>query len=127
MAATIRLVQGDDLPGVSFYIRDSNKGAAGQELDRKDPSTWAPVNLAGCSLRTAISPIGEDRQIDTAIIAIVDAAAGKVILHLDDCVFFDEIGQYDCEVTVTFPNGQQTVYDRIVFDVKERIHAPSSN
>ena len=77
MAATIRLVQGDDLPGVSFYIRDSNKGAAGQELDRKDPSTWAPVNLAGCSLRTAISPSGENRQIDTAIIAIVDAAASQ--------------------------------------------------
>ena len=32
MAATIRLVQGDDLPGVSFYIRDSNKGAAGQAV-----------------------------------------------------------------------------------------------
>lgn len=127
MAATIRLVQGDDLPGVSFYIRDSNKGAAGQELDRKDPSTWAPVNLAGCSLRTAISPIGENQQIDTAIIAIIDAAAGKVILHLDDCTFLENIGQYECEITVTFLTGQQTVYDRIVFDVKERIHAPSSN
>ena len=127
MAATIRLVQGDDLPGVSLYIRDSNKGAAGQELDRKDSSTWAPVNLTGCTLQTAISVIGKNRQIDTAIIAVVDAAAGKVILHLDDCTFLENIGQYECEITVTFPTGQQTVYDRIVFDVKERIHAPSSN
>lgn len=123
MASTIRLVQGDDLPGVSLYIRDSNKAAAGQELDRKDPSTWAPVNLTGAFLSTAVSVIGVNKQIDTVVIAIADAPNGKVIMHLDDSTFMNSVGQYDCEITVRFPAGQQTVYDRVIFDVKERINA----
>ena len=125
MASTIRLVQGDDLPGVSLYIRDSNKAATGQELDRKDPSTWAPVNLTGSTMTAAVSPVGENRQIDTVFVVPVVAAEGKVLLHLDDCTFLEKPGQYDCEITVQFPAGQQTVYDRIIFDVKERINAPS--
>ena len=125
MAATVLLVQGDDLPGVSFTIRDAAKAASGQELDGRDPTTWAPVNLTGSTMTTAVSPVGENRQIDTVFIVPVVAAEGKVLLHLDDCTFLEKPGQYDCEITVQFPAGQQTVYDRIIFDVKERINAPS--
>ena len=123
MASTIRLVQGDDLPGVSLYIRDSNKAATGQELDRKDPSTWAPVNLTGAFLSTAVSELGANKQTDTVVIAIADAPNGKVIMHLDDSSFMNKVGQYDCEITVQFPAGRPTVYDRVIFDVKERINA----
>lgn len=127
MASTIRLVQGDDLPGVSLYIRDSNKAATGQELDRKDPSTWAPVNLTGAFLSTAVSELGVNQQIDTVVIALADAPNGKVIMHLDDSTFMNNVGQYDCEITVQFPAGRQTVYDRVIFDVKERINANPAN
>jgi hypothetical protein len=127
MASVVRLVQGDDLPGVSLTIRDSNKAAAGQELDRRDTSTWAPVDLRNSSLFAVISRIGENRQIDTVFIAPQDPQNGVVILHLDDCTFLYEVGLYECEVTVRFDAGQQTVYDRVQFDVKERINASSAN
>lgn len=126
MASVIRLVQGDDLPGVSLTIRDSNKAAEGQELDRRDASTWAPVDVRNTSLFAVVSRIGENKQIDKVFIVPQDPQKGVVALHLDDCTFLETAGLYECEITVRFTDGQQTVYDRIEFDVKERINASPS-
>lgn len=123
MASTIRLVQGDDLPRVSFTIRDANRAAEGQELDKKDSDTWRPVDLTGAIVSAVVSASGSNVQIDVVDAYVLDAAAGEVILYLDDCVFINKAGRYDCEVTVAFSIGQQTVYDRLVFDVRERINA----
>ena len=126
MAATIRLVQGDDLPRVSFTIRDANRAVDGQELDKKDSDTWRPVDLTGAIVSAVVSASGSNVQIDAVAAHVLDAAAGEVILYLNDCVFINKAGRYDCEVTVAFSIGQQTVYDRLVFDVRERINASAS-
>ena len=127
MSSVIRLVKSDDLPGISFFIRDSNRAADGKILDKKDPSTWRPVNITGCALSGTVSNAGEFKQIDTVLVVPINAPLGEVNLHLDDCTFLDNAGQYDCEITVQFPAGQQTVYDMLTFDVRERINAPSPN
>ena len=123
MASTIRLVQGDDLPLVSFTIRDANRAVDGQELDKKDSDTWRPVNLTGAIVSAVVSASGSNAQIDAVAAHVLDAAAGEVILYLHDCVFINKAGRYDCEVTVVFSKGQQTVYDVLVFDVRERVYA----
>lgn len=123
MSSVVRLVQGDDLPGVSFHIRDANHAADGQELDRKDPSTWRPVNLAGCVVTAVVAPSGQYTQTDTVPVSVLQADVGEVLLHLHDRPFMAVSGQYSCEVTVVFSSGQQTVYDVLTFDVRERINA----
>ena len=126
MASTIRLVQGDDLPGVSFTIRDASRAAEGQELDKKDSDTWRPVDLTGATVSAVVSDAGVNVQIDVVATRVLNAVAGEVILYLNDCVFVNKAGRYSCEVTVGFPIGQQTVYDMLTFDVRERINALTS-
>lgn len=126
MASTIRLVQGDDLPGVSFTIRDANRAAEGQEWDKKDSDTWRPVDLTGATVSAVVSDAGVSVQIDVVAVQVLDAAAGEVVLYLNDCVFINKAGRYDCEVTVSFPMGQQTVYEMLSFDVRGRINASAS-
>lgn len=127
MAGAIRLVQGDDLPGISFFIRDSNHAASGVELDRKDSSTWRPVNLLGCTVTAAVAMAGQNSQIATLPVTVLQPAVGEVLLHLADSPFMGTAGQYSCEVTVLFSSGQQTVYDMLTFDVRERINATPAN
>jgi len=126
MAYVVRLVQSDDLPGVSFMIRDASRAAEGQELDKKDSDTWRPVDLTGATVSAVVSDAGANVQIDVVAVHVLNAAAGEVILYLNDCVFVNKAGRYDCEVTVIFPTGQQTVYDMLSFDVRERINASAS-
>lgn len=121
MAEVIKLVQGDDLPGVGFTIRDANRAADGQELDKKDSETWRPVDLTGATVSAIVSLAGENRQTDTVVVFVATPSAGEVVLHLNDCTFLENPGQYGCEITVEFPLGQQTVYDLLTFDVRERI------
>lgn len=121
MASVIKLVQGDDLPGISFVIKDSRKAAVGQELDGKDPSTWATVNLTGCSVTAVVSPTGVYTAIESLRCFISDAAAGQVLIDIKESVFVSTVGQYQIEVTVVFPEGMQTVYDMLQLDVRERI------
>ena len=126
MASVVRLVQSDDLPGVSFTIRDANRAADGQEVDKKDSDTWRPVDLTGATVSAVVSDAGANIQIDVVAVHVLNAVAGEVILYLNDCVFVNKAGRYDCEVTVGFPIGQQTVYDMLTFDVRERINALTS-
>lgn len=121
MATVIKLVQGDDLPGIMFVVKDSQKAAAGQELDRKDSSTWAVVSLVGCSISALVSKVGSFAAVDTVDCFISNAAIGEVLLVVKDSAFLDVAGEYQVEVTVKFPEGQHTVYDMIQLDVRERI------
>lgn len=123
MSTTIKLVQGDDLPGVTMTIRDSNLAVEGSDLDRKDTSTWRPVDLTGSYLSALVTRVGESVGIDRPFVAPVDASKGKIVLHISDCTFMENPGEYECEITVAFGGGQQTVYDRLTFEVRERIHA----
>lgn len=123
MSTTIKLVQGDDLPGVTMTIRDSNLAVEGSDLDRKDTSTWRPVDLTGSYLSALVTRVGENISVDKLLVAPVDAVNGKIVLHISDCTFMETPGEYECEITVAFRGGQQTVYDRLTFEVRERIHA----
>ena len=123
MSTTIKLVQGDDLPGVTMTIRDSNLAVEGSDLDRKDSNTWRPVDLTGSYLSAAVTRVGENTRIDRPFLAMVDAAKGKIVMHLSDCTFMENPGEYECEITISFGGGQQTVYDRLTIEVRERIHA----
>lgn len=125
MGTVIKLVQGDDLPAVSFTIRDAHSAAYGMVLDKKDPDTWAPVDLTGATVTGVVSKAGENRQIDVVAVYVTAPSVGCVIVHLSDCSFISTVGEYECEVTVLFPLGQQTVYDMLTFDVRERINASS--
>lgn len=121
MATVIKLVQGDDLPGITFVVRDSQRAAAGQELDRKDASTWAAVNLTNCSVSALVSKVGSFVAVEPVDCFISNAVAGDVLLVVKDSKFLDVVGEYQVEVSVLFPEGQQTVYDMILLDVRERI------
>ena len=39
-STTIKLVTGDNLPQLTFTLKDSNTAAAGQTLDPNDATTW---------------------------------------------------------------------------------------
>ena len=121
MAATIRLVQGDDLPAVTFTIRDSNKAVLGFDLDRKDTTTWAPVNLVGTNVTALVSVSGERSAIEPVEVVVVSPSAGEVMLLFRDTSFQSEVGSYQIEISVGMPSGRQTVYDMLFVDVRERI------
>ena len=121
MAAVIKLVQGDDLPGITFAIKDSRKAAAGQELDSRDPSTWAIVNLTDCAVSALVSKVGSSVAIESVDCFIANHLAGEVLVVVKNAKFLDVAGEYQVEVSVQFPEGQQTVYDLLPLDVRERI------
>lgn len=126
MSNIVKLVQSDDLPSVSFSIKDANRAAEGMVLDRKDPDTWRPVDLTGAVVSAAVSDAGSNKQIDVVEVYVISPLTGEVMLYLNDCTFISKAGLYDCEITVDFSIGQQTVYDMLTFDVRERINAPAS-
>ena len=121
MASTIRLVQGDDLPAVTFTIRDSNKAAPSSDLDRKDVTTWAPVNLVGASVSALVSVSGESSAIEPVEVVVLSPSDGDVMLLFRNTSFQSEVGSYQIEITVALPTGRQTVYDMLFVDVRERI------
>lgn len=121
MASVIKLVQGDDLPGISFVIKDSRKAAVGQELDGKDPSTWAVVNLTDCAVSALVSRVGSFVAVEPVDCFISNPVAGEVLIVVKNSKFLYVAGEYQVEVSVRFPDGQQTVYDLLQLDVRERI------
>ena len=55
---TIKFVVGDTLPSLEFTLKDSNTAASGQTLDTENSSTWAPIDLAGGSVKLRIREVG---------------------------------------------------------------------
>lgn len=121
MAETIKLVQSDDLPGITFTIRDAHKAAAGQELDKKDSDSWAPVNLTGCTVSALVSELDSTVSIESLPCFIARPIEGEVLVTIGEAVFLDKAGLYQIEVTVAFAEGRQTVYDMLKLDVRERV------
>ena len=120
MAAAIKLVQGDSLPGVKFTIKDSKKAAEGQELDGRDSDTWAVVSLSGASVSATASLSGSTAVFDNIPCVAANPAQGTVILYFKDTLVAATEGDYDIEVTVAYSGNQQTVYDFIPVSVRAR-------
>lgn len=121
ISATVDLVQGDNLPGIQATIRDRNTPLDGDYLDDRDPSTWAHVDLTTAVVTAAIREVGGTEIIDTVQLAEVDPSKGIVILILADTKFQSTAGAYELEATVVYEDsGQQTVYDFIGLNVRER-------
>ena len=119
--AAVKLVQGDSLPGVKFTIRDSNSAAAGQELDPKDPSTWAVVSLVGANVFATASYSGSTKIIGRIPCVVASSPEGEVILNFKDTAVVAEEGDYEVEVTVKYAGGgSQTIYNFIEVSVRAR-------
>ena len=118
--ASVKLVQGDSLQGVSFVIKDSKKAAPGSEVDARDSSTWAVVSLVGAVVSATASLSGDSAVFDTIPCVVANAAQGSVILCFKDTLVATTVGDYEVEVTVTYSGSQQTVYDFIPISVRAR-------
>ena len=121
-ATTINFVQGDDLPTITAYLRDKNTAKEGAVLDPDNADTWAPINLAGCTIRVQVREKG-GYVIDTFNAAIIDLALSRVLLSVPlDAKFPQTAGSYEAEITIKFPGGsQQTIYDLLPIKVRERL------
>ena len=119
--AAVKLVQGDSLPGVKFTIRDSNSAAVGQELDPKDPSTWAVVSLVGANVFATASYSGSTKIIGQIPCVVASSPEGEVILNFKDTAVVAEEGDYEVEVTVKYAGGgAQTIHNFIEVSVRAR-------
>lgn len=118
--SSVKLVQGDSLPGVKFTIRDRNTPAAGQELDPKDSSTWLVVSLAGATVSATASVVGSTDILCPVTCVVASPVKGEVILSFKDSLVVDKAGEYEVEVTVDFAGSRQTVYNLIPVSVRAR-------
>lgn len=116
---TIKLVQGDTLPQIKITLRDENTAAPGKTLDEEDPSTWAVINLAGCSVRMKVREIGSEVVKETLTGAITNAAGGEAVFIFDGTTL-DTSGVFEAEIEYTNAGGAtQTVYDLLKLQVRE--------
>lgn len=118
--ASIKLVQGDSFSGVKFVIKDSKKAAQGAELDPRDSSTWAVVSLVGASVSATASLAGDTAVFDNIPCVVTNADSGSVVLYFKDTLVAANVGDYEIEVTVSYADTQQTVYDFIPVSVRVR-------
>ena len=116
---TIKLVKGDTLPELTITLKDSNTAASGQTLDQEDPSTFAPIDITGGTVRERIRQIGETTTLKTIVATITDATAGKVSM-LFPADTFSEAGFFEAEVEYTTSGSNiQTVNDLIKLSVRD--------
>ena len=118
--SSVKLVQGDSLPGVKFTIRDRNTPAEGQELDPKDPATWLVVSLAGATVSATASVVGSADILCPVTCVVASSAKGEVILSFRGSLVVAKAGEYEVEVTVNFAGSRQTVYNLIPVSVRAR-------
>ena len=116
---TIKLVKGDTLPELTITLKDSNTAASGQTLDPEDQDTFAPINIAGGTVRVRVREIGETTILKTITASITDASNGKVAMLFPSDTFPDA-GVYEAEVEFTKSDGNiQTVNDLIKLSVRD--------
>lgn len=121
-SATIKMVSEDDLPAITYKIKDQNNPADGQELDARDPDTWATVNLTGYTARVDIRVKGAVEVLETLSLSIINATEGAVLLDIVDSEFKKNPGQYELEsVIADAGSAQQTVYDLMLVKVRSRV------
>lgn len=117
-STTIKLVTGDNLPQLTFTLKDSNTAASGQTLDANDSSTWAPISLASSTVRVRIRQIGETDLLATLTASITDATNGVcTVVFLDGTL--TTAGTFEAEIEVTNGSSQVlTVYDLVKLNIR---------
>jgi len=117
-SATIPLVEGDTLPILYVYLKDSNQAATGQILDESDPATWQPINLTGSTVRLKIREVGSTTIKSTLTGTVTDAINGRVAFQWTS-ESLNAAGVYEAEIEMeTSGGGVQTVYDLIKLRVR---------
>jgi len=117
----IPMVVGDTKPVLSVTLRDKNTAATGQTLDPNTPSTWAPINVTGATVRMYIREIGET-SYTTRTMTLADAANGLVTTDFSTSDF-PAAGSYEGEIEITFSDSSvQTLYDFIKFTVRAGVN-----
>jgi len=116
---TIKLVKGDTLPELTITLRDSNTAASGKTLDQEDPSTFAPIDITGGTVRVRIRKIGSTTILKTIVATITAASDGKFSMLFPADTFADA-GFFEAEVEYTTSGGNiQTVNDLIKLSVRD--------
>jgi hypothetical protein len=123
-SATIEMVAEDDLPAITYTIKDQNAAAAGQELDPRDSDTWAIIDLTGFTISVDVRVKATTDVIETLPIVILDAVNGLVLLDIEAAEFVNNAGQYEVETRVIAGGGgQQTIYNFMLIKVRSRINS----
>lgn len=118
-SANLKLVVGDTLPELTITLKDSNTAASGQTLDPEDPTTFAPIDITGGTVRVRIREIGTTTVLKTVSCTITDATNG-VCTMLFPSDTFSAAGLYEGEVELTKADSNiQTVNDLIKFTVRD--------
>tara|TARA_R110002051_G_scaffold264055_1_gene323949 strand:- start:1002 stop:1376 length:375 start_codon:yes stop_codon:yes gene_type:complete len=117
-STTIKLVTGDNLPQLTFTLKDSNTAASGQTLDANDSSTWAPINLAGSVVKVRIRLIGATDLLATLIATISDATNGVCTVVFPNGTL-TTAGTFEAEIEITNGSSQVlTVYDLVKLNIR---------
>ena len=115
---TLKLVTGDTLPELTFTLKDSNTAVAGLNLDESNSATWAPINVAGATVKLRLRELGSTAVKATLTCSVTDGAAGKVATDFPAGTL-DTAGTFEGALELTFPGGGiQTVNDLIKFKVR---------
>jgi len=116
---TIKFVVGDTLPALEFTLKDSNTAATGQTLDTENSNTWAPIDLAGGSVKLRIREVGQTTLTQTITGTIADASNGKVTCSIPSGTW-TTAGTFEGEIEYTTSGGGiHTVQDLIKFKVRD--------
>lgn len=110
---TIRLVAGDQLPALTFELKDSATGLPGKQ------TTWTPINLTGGSVAGKL--ISGSTVLATLTATITNAAAGQGYFEWGSSLV-GLSGSYELEIVVTDVLGKvMTIHERVPLVV--RAHA----
>jgi len=117
---TIDLVQGDQLPEIEMTLKDSNTALVGVALDADDPTTFAPLDLTGGSVRMRVRTVGQTALIDTLVGTVTAPTDGKVTFVFDSDTLASS-GVLEGEIEFTDSAARtQTVMDLIKFKVRSQ-------
>lgn len=117
-STTIKLVTGDNLPQLTFTLKDSNTAAAGQTLDPNDSDTWAPINLTGSAVKVRIRLIGATDLLATLTATITGATTGVCTVIFPNGTL-STAGMFEGEIEITNASNQVlTVYDLVKFNIR---------
>ena len=120
-SATIKMVMEDDLPVVSYQIRDKNSAEVGKVLDPRDPNTWRAQDLTGHTAHVDIRAKGSKTVLETINLVITAPSIGEVVLTFQNADFIKTAGEYEAETVTSDGTLQQTVYDFMAISVRSRI------
>ena len=118
---TIQLVSGDDKPELNFTLRDSNSAAAGSTLDPDDPTTWAPIDLTGQTVRVKFRALGGTTLLDTMTCGIHQPPTdGECFMQWNPTTLNVAAGTYEGEIELVDSSGKkQTVFDKLKFKIRD--------